>query len=271
MRKISRRLTALVFAVVLLMGMTIPAYAAPWAETETITVYKTTAGKTPSYLWVTLASSDENFKMSRKDVKIVKGRTGAKLVCFEKYKHTYDETETDFMYPEESYSYTGKYWNYQIEMEVKGTGTAVVNYKVAGVPYSRQINILPYKNPVKTLSLTGVSGGKNLAKATNKSADVTNLKLSKTVPAAKLKVAAKSGWVIDSVSLWEIIHNVGQTQVSYSGYDNAVTAITLPAGALSNTGVYGLRVYFRNISTGVELSTYYNIRGSKAPAPKPAK
>lgn len=87
-------------------------------------------------------------------------------------------------------------------------GSATISFKIGGKKYKTKVTIKNYTNPVKTLSLTGVTanGKKNFASLTDKRSfggygSDPKLNTTKTIVNPKLHIVAKKGWKIKTV-IW---------------------------------------------------------------------
>lgn len=94
----------------------------------------------------------------------------------------------------------------------KKPGKSVISFKIGSKTYKSTITVKKRPNALKSVKITGINGGKDLASALNKSADCyINIK-SNDVKKAKLSVTAAKGWKVTSV---EFTNN---TSRYYKGY-----------------------------------------------------
>ena len=263
MRKMTKRITALVLAVLLFAGMTGGVFAAGsiYPQTGTRIVYRPNSGSAYGTISVGLANGEKSFTMKRSDVKITKGGTGAKLSYFTKnyYISQYsDEYLSGTAWESNSDSY--KSCSYRAELQVNHTGTATVKYKIGDESYALKVQVLGYKNPVKSITLTGVKSGKNFSSLTKKNLTMKTLPLKKTVSSAKLKVTSASGWKITQVQIYDI--KTGQSR--YDTCSDGLRSMTLSCGKLLNTHRYQVWVSFVNTANGATMTTSYLVAGAKS-------
>ncbi len=90
-----------------------------------------------------------------------------------------------------------------IDFKAKKPGMAKITFKVGSKTYTSTVTVKNYKNPAKTVQISGVNKGKNIASKSKNKNYVDNLKLSKTTKKAKLKVKAASGWELEMVNFYD--------------------------------------------------------------------
>lgn len=139
-----------------------------------------------------------------------------------------------------------------IELKASKAGTATVSFKVGSKSYSSKVTVKDYVNPVKSIKISGVNSGKNLASLTKSNSYVSGL-TSKTTKNAKVQVTAASGWKITEIYTSD--YNSGD---HYNYYNNkGKTSATLNAGTFTKGRSY-VNVTFTNTKNGASLSTSYN-------------
>lgn len=146
--------------------------------------------------------------------------------------------------------YNSKYYYDYIELTLKKPGTAKVSYKVGSKSCSTTVKVLKYTNPIKTLTITGVNGGKNLASKFNTSSYVNGKGGKKT---GKITVAAKSGWKIRSISYQDSKYAKYWSHSISGGAAKATLSIPVKI-----TGGH-VSVDFVNTKTGGMLYASYNM------------
>ncbi len=89
-----------------------------------------------------------------------------------------------------------------IDLYLHGAGSTTISYKIGSTTYKTVVTVVKdrYVNPLKTLTITNVSKGRNIASLAKKTYEV-KCKLSKAVTNAKIKVAANPGWKITGISV----------------------------------------------------------------------
>lgn len=144
---------------------------------------------------------------------------------------------------------------YRITMKINKAGTTKFSYKVGSTTYATNIIVKKYVNPIKTLKVTGVNKGNNIAGKANTS-DSINVSLGSNVKLGKINVTAKAGWKINSIYFYD--RNSSVTRSFYS-YSNPVSSAILYTGNLKKTGRYYFSVDLVNTSNGGTISTWYYI------------
>lgn len=81
---------------------------------------------------------------------------------------------------------------------VLDTGKATLRYKIGANTYKTAVTTLDYTNPLKTVKITGINNGKNIATMLN-NRFYADAKLSKTQKNASIYISVKSNWVIKAV------------------------------------------------------------------------
>ena len=204
MKRMSKRILALAAVLLLVAAMAAPALAAGdiTPVTGTQIVYRSTKSGVGE-VEIELASGTKNFTIKRSDVKVTAGGTGAKLVSFRK-----NSWSNESLY-ESDYSASGKWTSdqhgnarcsYSATLRVSAAGTATVSYKIGSKTYKTTIKVLNYVNPVKSITLTGVNGGKTFASLTKSAVYPSkSLTLKSNPKTSALKITPASGWKITEV------------------------------------------------------------------------
>ncbi len=270
MNKTLKRVTTLALALVMLLSLSVAAFADEgeiYPVSGTITRYMSfdpeNSGLTSHTCWLTIASADKNITIKRSSVKVTAGTCEAKLYAFEKSFYGYDE-QYDFSGEktwDESYSYRS--YDYTIGVRVSKPGTFTVKYKIGTTSYSFKVKVLKYVNPVKTITLSGVNGGKSFAARTKyaNSNFVDRLSLPAKKTNTSLKVTAKDGWKLTSITLRDSTKN---TSRSYTCTSSPVSSFTLKCGTLYANRNYQVSLNLINTKNNASQTIYYYIDGAKA-------
>ena len=123
------------------------------------------------------------------------------------------------------------------------------------------MKVLGYKNPAKSVVLTGVNGGKSMAYLTKNNAVASKdmvLKAKKT--GAKLTVKPISGWKVQSIYFRD---QTNGTTHSVSNYEKGFSAPSIVCGNLVTNHKYSINVTFVNTANKATIDCYYTIKGSK--------
>ena len=137
----------------------------------------------------------------------------------------YDETSSDVNEENENYS-SG------IGLKLKKAGKTTVSFKVDNKTYKSVINVKAYSNPFKSIKISGVKNGKNIASLFNKKSNGGEATLSKTTKNASINVSMKSGWKLTSISLYE--SNTG-SDIGVSKSDGGLGSFSVPSLSKAKT------------------------------------
>ena len=147
------------------------------------------------------------------------------------------------------------YYGASVSVLPLSEGKSTVSVNIDGKTYKKDVTVLNYTNPVKSLVLTGISG-KNLKGLFNTSTD-GDYKLTKDAKAGLLKVTPANGWKITYVSC-----SVGDENYSYSCYGGGgAKSATITAPAMGMDSWNSVYVTFRNVATGGTIDVQLLISG----------
>lgn len=261
MKRITKRIISVVAVLALTLALAIPVFAADsiTPSTGTQIVYLTSTDTSViSHSYISLASGTKNFTIKRTETKVAPGTTGAKMTTFNKNINSYNSTS--------SYSISGKWntttysssnCNYSADFSINKPGTATVSYKIGTKTYKTKLKVLAYKNPVKSITLTGINGGKNFASLTKSSANISKkLSLKTTTKNAQLNITPTSGWKISSVSISDSNTTLSR---SVSNYRDGLSSAKINWGTLNKSHSYNISVTFFNTSNHASIHIYYPI------------
>lgn len=145
--------------------------------------------------------------------------------------------------------------SYYLGLEVNKVGKATISFKAGTKNYKTTINVKKYVSPVKSLTITGVNGGKNLASKL-KTESYYSEKLKKTTKNVVVKATGNTGWRVTSI---EVNTNGYSDDYRVSNYGKkGVTKGTLKAGSLAKNKGGTIWVYFAD-KTGATQSLYINL------------
>ena len=258
MKETMKRVLSFALVLVLVLSLAVTAFAeASYSPTEGDITVRMNAKKNAT-VWVPLVYSNQNFTINRADVKVLKGTSGAKLTQFEKYSGSssyaqWNYISSDNSWQESSYGYKDKYCYYYVGLTVQQAGTATIKYKFNGETHTIKVTVEAYKNPVKTMSLTGYKSGKNFA---TRAASYKNIKLTANIKNAKLKVTAAKGWVVRSIGITDVTANTAK-----GVYFRNATAGTgnLVYGQMLRSHKYTIMVQFYNESKYISQTVNYTV------------
>lgn len=100
------------------------------------------------------------------------------------------------------FEYGSKYVIFNFKM--RKPGTAVISYTVNGKKEYAKITGIAYKNPIRSISIAGITkkGKKDLASLTEKDLIVSSIKLTKTKKNAQVNIKTKGGMKIRSITCY---------------------------------------------------------------------
>lgn len=267
-----KRIISFAFVLILVMSFATPAFAAgtvkPLKGTVNAELDYWNAESNEGDLYLQIATGTKSFSIKRGDVSLSNNTLGAKLSGFYKDYST-DTYKYQFLNGKKLKTQTTKYanYNYTVYLDVtKPTGSVTINYKIGSKSYSLKLNVTNQVNPLKSVTLTGVKGGKNLVDKTTQY--VEGLKLPANVKNAKLKVTPAKGWTVRSVYLTDTktgyrhaLGNSLRTTLAngavkeYKGLSSA----TLNFGKLVAADSYTISVNLQHATTGMYKYCYFYI------------
>ena len=164
------------------------------------------------------------------------------------------------------HNYSGSSRYADIEVDTYKTGTATISYRIGKSnksykTYKTKLTVLAYENPIKSLTISGVNDGKNLASAFKTSSYVYDGKgkaVTKNQSNGKVVVKANANWKITYVSFSNDYDN-SYMYISYP-QKSGRSQITLPVGTLKAGKGARVNVSFYNTKTGGTLSCNYPIK-----------
>ncbi len=150
-------------------------------------------------------------------------------------------------------SNTGKYTNF-LSVKPWKPGTAKMSFEdKQGKTYTVVLKALPYENPIKSLKITNINKGKNLAKKVNESFQYTSQKgeqggliFPKKTASPKIKLEAKTGWKIKKIT------------AKYSGHEEYVNNVnaqtkTMKLKEADKGAELWLHITFKNTDNGAAI------------------
>ena len=253
---------SLLFVLIFMVGLALPAFADGTVTPRTGTAYMYLGGPAGdnSFGWISLASGNRKFSVDREKIKV--SGAGAVLGGV-RLTHSGSEEEMLENGQWKPSDYNNHYYNYIIQLRMKKTGTTTISYSIGAKTYKLKVKILPYENPVKVISLSGVKNGKNFASLTKAHGAGYGiiLPLNADKKNAVLKVTPAAGWKIRSAAI--VDYKTGN-QLSVSNPRGLMNTANLNYGTLRANRNYDIIVNFCNPTTGVERGYTYHVHGVNA-------
>ena len=262
-----KRIISFAFVLILVLSFATPAFAAGgkvFYQQGAITVgmdyYYEYSDWSSGSLKLTLAEGPKKFNIDRSSISVDPGTAGAELQGFNLQRNdtrniTQNLTKGKW---KTSTSSTYKYF-YELSLFVEREGTATVRYSVDGTPYTVNLTITRPVNPLKSVTITGVNNGKNLAEVNDTYYDKVS-QSANTVKKAKLKVAASEGWVIRELHMYDESTGFQRGKVD-TNFSNTLKTATINWGKLQKSHSYQIIVELFNTKTHTKLDRSFSING----------
>ena len=144
----------------------------------------------------------------------------------------------------------------------KNPGTANISFKSrSGRKYKVTANVLPYENPIKSLTITNVKEGENLALLTDKSRHFWDerLEFSKSTEAPRAEVVTKENWRLLTVAVYTLDSRGALAEAEAANVNAQAKTLELEKALKGNTvEVY---IYLQNMENGayqfISLGKYW--------------
>ncbi len=168
----------------------------------------------------------------------------------------WEEKRTIYCDPECHYAF--------IDGKTNSPGTADITFEDKyGTEYAVRATILAYENPVKSLKMTNVKKGKNLAKFFKNSSYWKHIWLwEKTTKAPKIRVKANPGWYIRSIDMrrgfYESSFSKKEWKRKFVGGLEYTKSKTVKLGKVKKGESGRLTITFYNWRTGAEREININ-------------
>lgn len=258
-----KRIISMTLVLMLMLSLSVMAFAAGTVtpSTDTVTVYS--ASQYGSEVDVLLAKGTKNFTIKKESVSVKSSDNDAWIVGFRKNvnvdssKRTEDGTNW--------VTETGVFkYSYSVTVSVTGSGKFTLSYMIGKKTYTVKVKVLPYSNPLKTVTFKnsggkGVNGGANLAPLFSSSAWTnTPPTLSAKTNNTLLKVVPVKGWVIQSIRVED------QKTHNYQILTNSksMRSATMGWGTLFANRYYWVDILLRNTSNNATQEIPFTIRGA---------
>lgn len=241
MKNIFKKLSCALLAAAMICAITpfTASAATTFTAPKTQVSYMGAKSNYSGYGVISLYNVPSKSSISKSSIKVVSGKNVVSLSSFSKSVST--SRSEGFYKGAKPYTYTNHY--YSIGYDMLKAGTAKIQYKVGSKTYTTTIKVLPYTNPIKSLTITGVG---NLASRFKTNSSASKLQIKKAQKNALIKCTAASGWKIDSVYF-----NNSKTDVSRSiSCSKGAASVTLHAGNLAAKQTGSIIVNLTNTKTG---------------------
>lgn len=250
MKKMLKKLSSVLLAVAMLVTM-MPAVAGAsggLSYEKNQVLYLSSKDKYAS-TWgsIYVSGLSAKQKIAKSSVKT----SNSSVVALESLNHSiYNSQSESFIKGMKGYKNSGKSAN--ISFNARKSGTAKISFKVGNKTYASTVKVLPYSNPLSSLTVTGLKGNKstNFATGMKKQAYVSGAKVVKATKGAKITCKAAKGWAVSGVSVSFNNENESRLYCSLK----PVSSITLPIGNISAKAHGNINVYMKNTKTGGALN-----------------
>lgn len=148
------------------------------------------------------------------------------------------------------------------QIKMRKAGTVVISYTVNGKIKYAKITGVEYKNPIKYVSIAGITkkGNKNLADLTKQKPSVSSIKLPKTKKNPQIIVRTGRGYKIKGISCEESIGSEYKTRASKT-LKKPADAVKLTVGTMKAQKKYMVTVICVDTKTKAEFYISYIING----------
>ncbi len=204
MNQAMKRIISFAFVLILVVSLAAPAFAAGKVYTldGNVTVgagYVGSDGR--MQVTVCIATGTKKFSIDKNKIKLTKGTAGAELAVCMPYQRTWS---SKVQYKDgtrwKASGGSGKSCEFSIGFYAKQPGNTKLTYYVGKTKHTATITVTDkYRSPVKTMTLTGVNGGKNFPVRKDKGSGT--LTLNADVKNAKLKIVPAKNWQLRSMSI----------------------------------------------------------------------
>ena len=263
MKHSTKRVLSFALALVLILSICVPAFAAGTISYHTgdAVIYLGAPIGTRSTIGVGLAWGNTSFNLRRADIRIT-GNSDVRLAGFRR--------NISSVYQEDIWNNSGKWevsrnnyqYNYTAFISASKPGKATLSYVVNGKTYKMNLIIKAHVNPVKEVTLTGVNSGNSFASLTkNYATPQKNLKLNATTKSVQLRVTPSAGWKVTKMEISNLNTGEVRTRSNSNGWSSMVA---LSCGTLRVSNDYEVRVSLWNPSVGFTSGFSYFVHGASA-------
>lgn len=243
MKKLRRILSLVLALTTLVLLLAAPASALTTAKKVVVYLDKKYTWNNNGWFWIDNLKKGETIKAGS-----VKS-SNSKVVKVTGYSYN-TNSHTDL----ENKSSSSKSYSAGVNFRALKTGTAKISYTIGKKTYSTTVEVKAFANPLKTLTIPGVNGGKNLASGFKNTSDVYN----KSFGGGKkgvITLQAASGWKITSCSLYSQKTDQETEIYCWTGVSKAYIPLHT---ALNKNQSYYVSARLENKKTGGTIGvTYY--------------
>ena len=241
MKKMMKKMTALMIMAAVIITLAMPAMA-DISYNKTATFYmqphKTSAGNSNGTGSIYINGLTGSERLKKATVKNL-APSVVKLDYINNYTYTQNKVYSDK--------------TADIYFSLMKPGTSTISFKIGSTTYKSKVKVLKYVNPLSSLTITGINGGKTIHKNFNKDTQ-PDYKISKTIPNAKVTAKARKGWDIVTVSINRDSSSGTKTYRSYSGLSDCTLR-----NARITKGSYA-RITARNKSNNAYVALIINFK-----------
>ena len=255
MKHITKRLISFAFALIMIMSLAAPAFAAGRIYPTEGNITARMLAKKNGMVWVEIAYGNKNFTINRSDVKVYPGTSGAEFVSFKRLK--YENGSITSWYNDhkecwEDSNFTSRSYTYTVGLRLQQAGSARIKYKIGSKQYFISVKAMAYNSPVKSATLSGFRGGKNIA---DKNAADKNIRLTSNIKNATFRLSAESGWKLQSMMVYDL---TTRSQQIFYPKDNAGSGY-LRWGRMYMSHKYTMTGEFENKDTEEIITVHYYV------------
>lgn len=229
-------------AIAVLLPMTVSAKVT--YEKEQVLYMSSKSHYMSSYATLNVSCTKSSEKIKKSSVKISKA-TVAEMVAIVRGQQ---KSQTEF-FSNYGQDQVQTRYDYQLNLRLLNPGKTKLSFKVGEKKHTITLNVKAYTNPIKKLTITGVSGGKNLASKFDYANYCPDLNVPAKVNKATINVTANRNWKIVG-----IVFADAQNSESYAYQNSGVMTKAkgkLSVGTLRPGRVYECSVMLRHKNGGI--------------------
>lgn len=239
--KIKKKMIALMIMAAVIMTSTVPALASIYYE-KTKTFYLTTSPNQVGTLEVGGMTGSQSLKKA--NIKSSDSSV-AKLLSISNTTYKRNDWVNTSTYSDKQGS---------ILLTLKKPGTTTISYKIGSKTYKTKARVRKYVNPLSSLTITGINGGKNIRSIFNKVSD-PSYKISKSISNIKIKAKAQDDWYFDDMRFIRG-GKYGYSAMTYNNPNQTSLTLKIPKIAKNDN----LQITLRNVENDgeIQLILFFN-------------
>ena len=250
MRRILQKLSCIILTIFMLFPVSLQTVSAAGAidYTQTQTRYMESKNKGNTEFNIFINNVPAGKSISKSSVKVLSGKSAVSLSTLFKSKDSYYNKSFD----KKPVTSSSEDESYLISGVAKKAGTGKISFKVGNKSYVSTVKVLPYTNPISSLTITGVNNGANLAGKFKTGNTGSSIRINKNAKNVFITCKAASGWNVVSINFFNKKTNNRHSIASTNGLNrsNGVSSLKAYVGNLLAKQEGTLSISLRNSKTG---------------------